>query len=388
MLPLSYPIRNLWRRPWRTAMTVGGIAVVVFAAVLMMSVCHGLFERLGSTGEPENLLAISRKGQNIMFSSVEEVDLMSLWDLPGLAVGSDGLPLVSPELMHVSIVTIADPDGGTSAQAPIRVRGVLPIAYAVHRSVEIVEGRLPENDFELLAGATAHVKLAVPAERLAVGQKVRFENKEWTVCGRFSAGGAMIESETWVQEQNLQTVLCRQTHSFVISRFESPDAAQAGLAQFERTGAVQRTFKAWAETAYYREHTKSLTWVFWLSVSMVAAVALAGCLIGMNTMYTSIITRLKEIATLRVLGFPRRSVLWTTGLESAVMALMGGVAGVLPGMLVNDLPMRFSHGAFYISVAPVVMLAGLALSLVIGLLGTLFPVFKGLRLGVADALRR
>jgi ABC-type lipoprotein release transport system permease subunit len=261
------------------------------------------------------------------------------------------------------------------------------VAYAVHRTVRVVEGRLPENDFELMAGVTAHVKLTVPAERLAVGQTVRFENRDWKICGRFAAGGAIIESEVWVREEDLQTVMRRRSHSFVVARFESPAAAGAALAEFRQSGAAERYFKAWPEAEYYREFTQSLSWVFWLSVSMVAAVVLAGSLIGMNTMYTCIITRLGEIGALRVLGFSRRSILWAAAVESVIMALLGGVVGVSLGVLVDDLPMRFSHGAFYLSVGPPVMLAGLGLSLLIGLLGMLFPVCKGLRLGIVDALR-
>ncbi|MHC4505523.1 MAG: ABC transporter permease, partial [Planctomycetota bacterium] len=329
-------------------MTAVGVAVVVFAAVLMLALSRGLVERLEATGEPENLLAISRVGQNNMFSSITEDELVHLWSLPGVAASADGTPLVSPELMHVPFVEAES--GGPPRRAPVHVRGVTAVAFEVHRSVRLTTGRLPEASFEILAGRTAHSKLGVPRESLDVGGTVSFENRKWTICGTFEAGGALFESELWVRESDLLTVLRRRTHSFVVVRLEDAGKVGGALKQFERSGAVERYFKGWSEVAYYREFMGALAWLGWLSVFMVAAAVIAGVLIGVNTMYSAVVSRLGEIAVERVLGFGKIDIAVSFLVEAVAISVAGGVLGVVAGLFANDVPMTLSQGAFFLVV--------------------------------------
>ncbi|MHC4915578.1 MAG: ABC transporter permease [Planctomycetota bacterium] len=381
-LPLTYSLRNLRRRPWRTAMTAGGIFLVVFAAVLMLSLSRGIAVRTAATGEPANLLVISRKGENAMFSAVEEDEVVHLRNLPAAARGTDGGPLVSPELMHVSTVECA------GRRAPVSVRGVQPIAYEVHRCVRVTGGRLPEGSFEILAGETSHVKLGVPAEALAPGKKVTFEGRDWTICGTFEAGGSLFESEFWTKESDLQTVLRRRTHSFAVVRLESSARAPEALAAFSRTGALQKYFKGWTEAAYYRDFTGGIAWIRWLATAMVLVITVAGALIGVNTMYTAMISRTREIATQRVLGFSRTDILFSLTVESAAVSLLAGAVGAAGGLLLNGFAMRLSQAAFFLVADLPVVAVGIGLALFVGVAGALLPAAHGLRLNIARALRR
>ena len=384
-IPLTYSLRNLARRPWRTAMTVCGAAMAVLASLLMLALSRGLYQRLDVTGEPENLLLISRKGQNAMFSSIKEEEVVDLWSMSKLALGANGKPLVSPELLHVSFVAVQTSDG--TKRAPVSVRGVGPAAWEVHRAVRVTQGRLPEETFDLLVGCTAYIKIGVPPEALAPGRQVRFEEQDWNICGVFEAGGSLLESELWMGESDLQTVLRRRTHSFVVARFQDPSQAQNATEYFRRTGAVERHFKGWPERGYYRQSTKTLAWVFWLSLFMVAAITVAGVLMGVNTMYTAIITRMDEIATLRVLGFKRRQIVASLLVESLVISLLGGLLGSATALLADHIPIRLSQGAFYLRVDATVLAAGLALALFIGVVGALLPSVRQLRLSILDAMR-
>jgi putative ABC transport system permease protein len=366
-------------------MTVAGIALVVFASVLILSLSRGLARRVGDTGEAENLLVISKKGQNIMFSSVEEDSVVHLASLPGVAHGLDGRPLVSPELMHVSYVE--GRAGDKQSRSPVQIRGVQPVAWEVHRDIRVTDGRLPEGPFELLAGCSAHVKLGLPPESMAGGKTIRFDNRDWTISGRFEAGGSIVESEVWAHEADLQTVLRRRSHTFAVVRLESPEAMDEALRQFHQPTPVEALFTAWSEPDYYAEFTQILDWIFWLSLFMVGAIAVAGALAGINTMYTAIINRMGEIATLRVLGFARRDILASLTLESLALSLTGGALGVAAGFLIHGLPMRMSQGAFYLVVDGPVLAAALGLALFIGLAGALLPSFRGLRLTIVQAFR-
>jgi putative ABC transport system permease protein len=390
-LPLTYPLRNLLRRPWRTGMTVMGIAVVVFAAVLMLALSQGLFQRLDITGDDHNLLVISRAGQNIMFSSIPPEEMVYLLELPGVATGAGGEKLVSPEVMHAGYVGLGPlpevEQADTKKNPPVYIRGVRDVAFDVHRSIRITDGALPEEEFELLVGATAHVKMGVAPEALAVGKQVYFEGITWTVCGQFADNGSMIESELWARETDLFVVLRRRTHSFITVRFDTPQQVEASLQAFQRSGAIEKYFKGWPEKAYYREYTKALSWLYWLSLFMVGAITLAGALIGVNTMYTAIISRLDEIATLRTLGFTRQDIGIALLIESVAIALLSAAVGISIGMLVDGLPMKISQGAFFLKVDLPVITKALVLSLVIGIAGALIPLIKGLRMSIIRALR-
>lgn len=380
-----YSLRNLLRRPVRTLLTMLGIAIVVFAAVLMAAFSRGVQTRLAATGEAENLLAISRKGENVIFSAIEADEVVQLNSLPGVAENLDGQPLVSPELMDVA-PAVAE-FNGRKFRSPANIRGLQSIGYQVHTSIRVKEGRLPEEAQEILVGSAAHARLGVPAEALAIGRTLRLYNKEWRVCGTFAADGTLFESEIWTNLDQLQTELRRRSYSLVVVRMTSSAALTAALPQFARAGSLEKNFKAWPEQTYYVEYLGSLAWVYWLTLALASIVTLAGVLIGVNTMYTAILNRIREIATQRVLGFSRLSILKGLILESLLIALLGGALGVAAGLLFNDHQFRLSQGVFRVVVDPLVMGGGMAQALLIGFLGALIPSVKGLRMEIVDGLR-
>lgn len=369
----------------RTLLTALGIAIIVFAAVLMAAFSRGVQMRLAATGEAQNLLVISRKGENIIFSAIEADEVVQLQSLPGLAETLEGQPLVSPEVMDVA-PAVVEVDG-RKFRSPANIRGVQAIAYQVHPRIRVTEGRLPEQSNEILVGASAHARLGAPPGALDLGRTLRVYNKEWTVCGKFAAEGTLFESEIWADLNQLQTELRRRSYSLVVVRMNSPADVTAALPQFAKAGSLERYFKAWSEEAYYVHYLASLGWVYWLTLALAAAVTLAGVLIGVNTMYTAILNRVREIATQRVLGFSRFTILRGLIFESLIIALVGGVAGVAAGLLLNDYQFRLSQGVFRVVVDPLVMGGGLAQALLIGLLGALIPAAKGLRMGIVDGLR-
>ncbi len=384
-LPLNYSLRNMRRRPLRTAMTVLGIAVVIFAAVLMLALSRGLFSRLDVTGSSDNLLIISRKGQNAMFSNIEAEEVNALLAMPHLASDAQGKPLISPEILHVATVSV--PATGLKLRAPVTLRGVDPIAYDVHDSLRVTDGQLPRpTGVEVLVGSMAHIKLGVPAEAVAVGEKIEFEGLEWTVVGHFVDSGSLIESEIWVPQEAMMTFMRRRTHSLVVVKFESPEDAHDATALFSQSGAIERYFKGWSERGYYRQFTDTLAWIFWLSVFMVCLVALAGVLIGVNTMYTAIVSRMGEIATQRILGFTKLDITVSLLAESVMIALVGGALGCAAGYILDDMPMKLSQGAFSLSVDWLVVVLALGLAAITGVLGALLPTVKSLRLSIIEAL--
>lgn len=382
----SYSYRNNLRHPGRTLMTITGIALTVFAALLMLALSRGLYIRTRNTGSEKNIIALSSKGKSVMFSNIKEVELVDLMTLPGLAKQDDEY-LISPEIMHVVYVEAGD--GDHKRRAPINIRGINGIAFDIHRKVRITEGRLPEEDFEVLVGKTAYIRLGVPKSALEVGKTVRFENKTWTVCGHFDANSSMLESEFWVQEGNLQQILHRpNSHTFVVMKFANKDIAKEALANFSTTSAVQKNFKGWVEKQYYRDFSKPFEWIVYLSSLMVIIIASAGLLVGINTMYTSIMQRISEFSTLRVLGFTKLDIYVAVVTESLFIAAVGGAIGIALGLMLNDIPFKLANSAFYLVVDHFVIIMGAFLAFLIGLIGATIPAIRALRIRVIDSLRR
>jgi len=269
----------------------------------------------------------------------------------------------------------------------VNVRGVSPVAYPVHTLVRLADGRLPEKQNEMLVGCTAHVRLGLPADAFALGRTLRVYNTDWTVCGHFTASSTLFESELWVDADELQRVLNRRTYTFVVVRMESPEKVREALPYFRQSGAFEKFFKGWPEPAYYHDYFGSLSWMYWLTLVMAAAVTLAGALIGINTMYTAILNRIREMATQRVMGFARWDILCGLLLESLLVALVAGALGVALAYTVNDVQFKLSQGVFRIAVDPLVMGGGLVQAALIGLVGALIPAYKGLKPTIVEALR-
>lgn len=381
----TYVARNLFRRPWSTFMTLAGMTAVIFAVVLMLMLARGLFVRIADTGDPHNIVVISKTGQSIVLSALFDEDLALLLELQNIGRDAAGRLLISPELVQLTFVEV--PAAPQPNGAPLTVRGIRPVALEVHRTVDLLEGRMPLYANEVMAGSMAHVKLGVQANDLTPGAVVRFEGMEWTVCGIFSARGSLFESELWPRESDLMAALQRGTHSCATLRFASPAAAQAALLSFQHPGPLQKTFSAWHEPAYYRTYAQALRWILWLAWAFVFAIGAAGALIGMNTMYTNVITRRREIATLRVLGYHRATIAVLLAAEALVLSLGAAVAGLALGSLLNAMPLAVAQGAFVLQLDATVVMTALGLAFLTGLAGTAVPAFRVLRGSILPSMR-
>ena len=382
---ITYSMRNLRRRYTRTVMTCLGISLAVFASVIMMALSRGLYLRTSGTGEDSNILAISRNGQTVMFSSITDEEVVYLSSLEGLAKNANGDALVSAEIMHMSHVEV---EGMQTKRKPVCIRGVRDVAYEVHKSLSVVEGTLPQKEYDILIGDMVFVRLGVDKAALKPGMKLKFEGQDWNICGIFQAEGSLFESEMWVKEQTLKTVLRRTTDTFAVVKLESPEKATQATGMFSQAGAYEKYFKGWVERGYYKQFGKTADWIFWLSLVMVVSIVVAGALIGINTMYTAIMNRMQELGTLRVLGFRKFDILLSLVMESMLLAFIGGAIGLAAGSFVNNIPMKFSSGAFYMIVDTPVILAGIALSAFIGLSGAILPAIKALKVPIMEALRQ
>jgi ABC-type lipoprotein release transport system permease subunit len=382
LLPWEYAIRNLFRRPLRTALTFVGLTTVILMVFVVVAFIRGLERSLAVSGDPQAAVVFALgMGENLEYSSIE----MSTSDI--LAASVEGIQerygqkYVSPELYLGTEMTVADSDDAEMGL----VRGVTPAALLVRRQVEIEEGTWP-GPGEVLVGRMAATKLGAEDGKLAVGNLLRFEGRDWRISGTFSSGGAAFESEVWCRLDDLQQALKRQDLSLVAVTL-APDGDFANLELFcmERLDLELQTVQ---ETEYYASLQKDYRPVRMLAWLVVCLVTGAGVFAGLNTMYGSVVGRVRELASLQTIGFVRRAILVSLVQEGVVLAAAASLlATLLAVVFINESSVRFTMGAFALRVDEVAVLIGCAVGLFLGVCGAIPPAVKALSMPIVEGLR-
>jgi putative ABC transport system permease protein len=320
-----------------------------------------------------------------MTSLLMRNDITVIEDAPEIDRAPEG-PLASPELFV--IVDLVKASTGTSANAPLR--GVSPRAFKV-RNVRMAEGRqfVPGRN-EIVVGRAA----AAEYRNVSVGSRLKIGRHEWTVVGRFDAGGTVPDSELWCDAEVLAPLYQRgSSRQAVYARLSSPDAFRAFKDRL--TSDPRATLKVLREREYYESQSRFLySLITGLGTLIAALMGIGAVFAAINTMYSAVASRTREIATLRALGFRGGPVMISVLAESMLLGLLGGAIGALIAYLgfngYQAATMNWqsmSTVGFAFRVTPGLLRQGLLYALALGLLGGLFPAIRAIRLPVVTALR-
>lgn len=382
LLPWDYGIRNLFRRPTRTALTLAALSTVVLLVLVVAAFIRGLEGSLAASGDPSVILVYSINASSDIENSSIPARTGAL-----LSASLDGIDkrfgqsFVSPELyIGTRITSVAD--------GPLMfgiVRGVTPAAPMLRRQVQITEGNWP-GPGEILVGRLVPTKLGCDPQLLTIGSTLHFDGRDWKVSGRFTAGGAAFESEIWVPLDDYQQALKRQDLSLVAVGL-APGAMASDVELFCKE-RVDLEIQAVRETDYYaslQTHYRPVRILGWLVVSLVAG---AGIFAGLNTMYGAVVGRVRELSTLQAIGFRRRAIAISLIQESLLLSTAASLLACLIAVfIVNGAAVRFTMGAFSLRVDSVVILVGCGTGLLLGLVGAIPPAIKALRYSVLDGLK-
>ncbi len=385
-IPLTYNLRSLRVRWASTVVAVLGIAGTVGVFVAMLSLAKGFKATLVSSGSPRNAI-VRRAGSTSEMDGAVNVDHVKIIeDAPGVERGASG-PLASPE----TVVIAAFPLKATGTDANVQVRGVSTKALEVRDNVKIVSGRMFHPGLnELVVGRY----VAGTYSGLELGNTVKFGGGTWTVVGVFDAGGSAFDSEVWCDANVVKDVYKRPPNVFssVTVRLTSADA----LAHFKDalTSDPRLTVQVDREIEYYDKQSRSITNLILVLGTMVGIVMGIGAVFGaLNTMYSAVAERTREIATMRALGFGAGSVVSSFVFEALCIAFIGGVLGCLAILPLNGLTtgtmnwQTFSHLAFAFRVTPALLAGGVVFALLMGIIGGVPPAVRAARARVAVALR-
>jgi putative ABC transport system permease protein len=382
----KFGLLTIPRRRGAVAATVFGIAGVVAVLIGVLSIAQGFRRVMTVSGAPDAALVLRSGSDSELVSGLSRDDTRIIADAPGVARNADG-PLASAELF----VIINLPKRSTHMDANVPMRGVEPAALKVRDNAKITQGRMFDwGRNEVIVGVGAANAFA----GLEVGSQMQVGKQQWAVVGIFSCAGGIAESEIWTDAKVLQAAYNRgDSFQSIYARLESP----AAFATFKDalTTDPRLSVKVLRQSEYYADQATSVTKLVTTLGILIATLMAIGAVFGaLNTMYSAVAARMREIATLRALGFGSLPVVAAVMLESLLLALMGGVVGgglawiALDGFRASTLNWQsFSQVTFAFNVTPQLLLRGIIWAALIGLIGGFFPALRAARLPIATALR-
>jgi putative ABC transport system permease protein len=381
-----YNLRTIPGRKGAAATAAIGIAGVVAVLVGVLAIAEGFLRVMKVSGTPDVAIVMRAGADSEMTSGLQRDETRVIADAPGIARNAQG-PLASAELFV--IIDLPKRSTGTSANVPLR--GIEAQAYDVRGNIRMVQGRRFERGKnEIIVGAGAARAFA----GLDLDRDIRVGQNTWHVVGIFTADGGVAESEIWSDAAVLQPAYHRnESFQSVYARLNSP----AAFREFKDalTTNPQLKVKVSRLSDFYAEQSTVLTdFIRKIGYFIAAMMALGALFAALNTMYSAVAARTREIATLRALGFGSLPVIFSVLAESLALALAGGVAGGLGAYLVfNGFTattmnfQTFSQVTFAFAVTPRLLSQAIVWAGVLGLVGGIFPAIRAARLPIASGLR-
>lgn len=400
-IPIRYNLLSLRRRRISTIMTAAGIALVVAVFVVTMSLSDGIRVSLSATGMPLNI-NVMRQGSTAettsfisrhAFSVIRCLDGIVAMDRSVAAQRSglraDRFPEKTVSLAAAeTLLLINIPKKGQSVGSNVMIRGVQPASFLVHPEIKIVAGRCFDPG---LREVIVSRQLANRYQNCEIGNRLKFGRDYWTIVGHFTAGNSAFNSEFWGDAFELGNDFDRQQFSSVTIRATDNTAATWLMKRI--SSDPQLNLKAQPELEYYKQQTMAAIPIQVLGTFLAFVMAIGACFAAMNAMYAAISARVKEIGTLRVLGFQPRDILWSFVAESLLIATLGGLLGCALVLPLNNVSTgtanwkTFSELTFKFTISSRLLIEGLFFSLVMGFLGGFLPARNASRKSIIGTLK-
>ncbi len=385
-IPILYNLRSVRARWVSSIVAVLGIAGTVGVFIAMLSLARGFKATLVSSGAADNALIRRDGATGEIDGSVPLDQVRVIQDAPGIA--RDGnQPLVSPEV----VVIAAFPLKSTGTDANVQVRGVSPEVLKVRTNVHLKKGRFFEPGLsELIVGRNVAGMYA----GLDLGDTIRFGGGTWKVVGVFDAGGSAFDSELWCDSRVLAQVYKRPENLFSSITVHLTSPAALGTLKDSLTSDPRMQVQVDREVAYYDKISRTLTTLITVLGTLVAVIMGVGAVFGaLNTMYSAVSERSREIATMRAIGFGSWSIVTSFLFEALLIAFIGGLLGCIAVLPLNGYTtgtmnwQTFSHLAFAFKITPLLLAVGILFALLMGLVGGVPPAIRAARRPIAFALR-
>lgn len=385
-IPLVYNLRSLTQRPASSLATALGIAFVVAVLVGALALASGFQAALVQTGSPSNVIVLRKGADSEISSGIGRDGINIIRSLPEIATDAQGRPLVSGEI----VVLVSQPRKGGKGSSNVTVRGIDAGGLPLRSQVKITSGRMFTAGTDEVIVAE---RMARRFEGLAIGDKLRFGQRDFQVVGTFNAGGSAFDSEVWGDLNVLGPALGRE-NAFQSLTFTMRDTSRFRALEKQLENDPRLAVEVRTERAWYAEQSQLLATVIRVAGVFLTLIMALGAIFGaMNTMFAAVGARTREIATLQVLGFSPFAITSSFMAESVLLALAGGALGCLIALPINGITTSttnwssFSEVAFAFRVTPVGMVVGMIFAALLGVVGGFLPAVKAGRQSLAATLR-
>lgn len=382
-IPLKYNVRSLLVRWVGTFMTVLGIGLTVAIVIIMMALVHGLDSTFVDTGQENQIIVLRHGSQNETNSYFNRQPFDTVRFLPGVARDEIGEPLAAGEL----VVVINHPRL-TGEASNVMMRGTTEIGFRLRPELRILQGRMFQKGLREIIVSES---LSRRFQDMSLGDRLPIARGEWTVVGIFDAGGTAYDSEIFADYDEIAQEWERPIYSSILLKAEDAQAAEEISRRVSDDQRIQ--LQAVSQKRYYSDQTATSMGIKILGVFIAVVMGIGSGFAAMNMMYAAVASRTREIATLRALGFRRRSILSSFLVEALVLALAGGVAGCILALPIHGVStgtsnfMTFSEVLFHFRITPKLLLNGLLFAFVVGFVGGLLPARRASRVRLIDVLR-
>jgi putative ABC transport system permease protein len=384
-IPLSYSYRNLVTRRLTTALTAGGMALVVFVFAAVLMLAEGLRQTLVATGSYDNAIVLRASAESEVQSILDRDQTAIVMAQPEIALDANGKPLVDREL----IVLFNLRKRGSNNPSNVTIRGVSPTGLELRPEVKLAAGRMfRPGSAEIVTGKDIAQRFA----GAGLGETLHFALRDWTVVGVMDAGNTAFSSEIWGDIDQMQQAFRRPIFSTVVLRLRS--AGDFSQLKQRLESDPRLTVQVKREITFYEDQSKRMAdFIRLLGLVLTIIFSLGAVLGAMITMYAAVATRTLEIGTLRALGFSRGNILTAILLESLLIGLFGGLAGLGAASLMQFLTISttnwqtFSEVAFNFSLTPDIAGKSLLFGIGMGLVGGFLPAIQAARMNIVESLR-
>jgi len=384
-IPLSYSYRNLVTRRLTTALTAGGMALVVFVFAAVLMLAEGLRQTLVATGSFDNAIVLRASAESEVQSILDRHQTAIVMAQPEIALNANGIPMVDREL----IVLFNLRKRGSNNPSNVTIRGVSPSGLELRPEVKLAAGRMfRPGSAEIVTGKDIAQRFA----GAGLGETLHFALRAWTVVGVLDAGNTAFSSEIWGDIDQMQQAFRRPIFSTVVLRLRSTGDFSQLKQRLESDPRL--TVQVKREITFYEDQSKRMAdFIRLLGLVLTIIFSLGAVLGAMITMYAAVATRTVEIGTLRALGFSRGNILTAILLESLLIGLFGGLAGLGAASLMQFLTISttnwqtFSEVAFNFSLTPDIAGKSLLFGIGMGLVGGFLPAIQAARMNIVESLR-
>jgi len=385
-IPFKYIVRNFKTRKLTTAITISGIALVVFVFTAVLMMAYGIQKTLVATGSPDNVKIIRKSAVGEISSIIDAETQNVIRTLPHIRKSSEGGDMISFE--PVVVITLDIISGGMSN---ITMRGVSPTVYQLRPQIKIIEGRnFTFGSRELIVGES----IAKKFKGAQVGESIKVAGDYWRIVGRYTTDGSGFDSEMWCDGLQLVSAFNRgNSVSSITLKLDNPNNFQAFKNAFESDRRLEQ-FEVKTEQKFFEEQSEILAGFIRILGIFITIIFSVGAVIGaMITMYAAVANRTVEVGTLRALGFSRRSILSAFLMESLIIALIGGGIGLILSSFLSFFSIStinwnsWSELEFAFALSPDIVVSAIIFSVAMGIVGGFLPSVRAARLKIVDALR-